>query len=168
MMTTVRSSLIASTVAVLSVLALGSTSAPARAESATIVSVAQKQAELSTFTQLVQQAGLSDTLAQGAFTVFAPSDEAFKAVPAATLDKLGKDPELLKSVLTFHVVPGKTEAAAVTGSAAVATVNGAKLNLSKAGDFVTVEDGMVIKADVQAGASVIHVVDRVLMPPVKK
>ena len=168
MMTTARSSLIASTFAVLSLMAVGCASTTAQAESAHVVSVAQQQAELSTFTKLVQQAGLTETLAQGSFTVFAPSDDAFKAVPAATLDKLSKDPELLKSVLTFHVVPGKTEAAAVTGSAAVATVNGAKINLSKAGDFVTVEDGMVIKADVQAGQSVIHVVDRVLMPPVKK
>ena len=104
----------------------------------------------------------------GIYTVFAPTDDAFKAVPAATLDKLGKDQDLLKSVLTFHLVQGKTESAAVTGAASVATLNGAKLNLAKAGDFVTVDDGMVVTADVKAGDSVIHIVDRVLMPPVKK
>lgn len=168
MMTTLRTSLIASTFAALGLMAAGSTLNLAHAQPANVVAVAQQTPNLSTFTKLVQQAGLADTLSQGSYTVFAPTDDAFKAVPAATLDKLGKDQDLLKSVLTFHVVQGKTESAAVTGAASVATLNGAKLNLAKAGDFVTVDDGMVVTADVKAGDSVIHIVDRVLMPPVKK
>jgi len=113
-------------------------------------------AELSTFSKLVQQAGLSETLDTSEVTVLAPTDAAFKEVPAATLDKLAKDPALLKSVLNYHVLPGKVTAASVTGASQVATLNGAKINLSKAGDFLVADEGLV------------QVIDRVLMPPVKK
>ena len=123
---------------------------------------------LSTLNGLVAQAGLTDTLrGTGPFTVFAPSNEAFKAVPANTLDALGKDPVALKAVLTYHVLPVKAMAADVKNGKAK-TVNGAELELSKAGDFVTVENAMVSKADIIASNGVVHVVDTVLMPPVKK
>jgi uncharacterized surface protein with fasciclin (FAS1) repeats len=125
-------------------------------------------AELSTFSKLVQQAGLSETLDTSEVTVLAPTDAAFKEVPAATLDKLAKDPALLKSVLTYHVLPGKVTAASVTGASQVATLNGAKINLSKAGDFLVADEGMVTTADVPAGKGLVQVIDRVLMPPVKK
>ncbi|HEX5372838.1 MAG TPA: fasciclin domain-containing protein [Aquabacterium sp.] len=134
----------------------------------TVVSAAAQMSELSTFYRLVQQAGLSSALEAPNVTVFAPTDEAFKAVPAATMDKLSKDPELLKSVLSFHVLPGNLKASAIDGSAQPTSLQGGKLNISKAGDFVTVEDALVIKADIQAGNSVIHEIDRVLMPAVKK
>ena len=115
--------------------------------------------------KLVAQAGLSDTLkAQGPFTVFAPSDEAFKAVPAKTLEEIAKDPARLKAVLTYHVVAGKTNAADIKNMA-VKSVNGADLALSKAGDFVTVEDAAVQTADIAATNGVVHIVDRVLIPP---
>ncbi|MEY2840037.1 MAG: hypothetical protein RJB60_2336 [Pseudomonadota bacterium] len=125
-------------------------------------------AELSTFSKLVQQAGLSETLDTSEVTVLAPTDAAFKEVPAATLDKLAKDPALLKSVLNYHVLPGKVTAASVTGASQVATLNGAKINLSKAGDFLVADEGMVTTADVPAGKGLVQVIDRVLMPPVKK
>lgn len=133
----------------------------------TVVSVAVQSPELSTFSRLVKQAGLDSTLSSGAFTVFAPSDDAFKAVPADKLDALAKDPEQLKALLTYHVLSGKTAASAVAENSTPATVNGAKLALSRAGDFVTVDDAMVTKADVAAGDSVVHVIDRVLTPPKK-
>ncbi len=97
-------------------------------------------------------------------TVFAPSDEAFKAVPAKTLAELGSNKELLKSVLTYHVLPGKVSAADVKNGNAK-TVQGANLALSKAGTFVTVEDALVTQADVGATNGVIHIIDKVLMPP---
>ena len=134
----------------------------------TISSVSAQTPELSTFAKLISQAGLNDSLDNSDVTVFAPTNEAFQAVPAATLDKLAKDPELLKSVLTYHVLPGRIQAASVDGSSQVVTLNGAKLNLSKAGDVVVVDEAMVTTADVAAGKGLIHVVDRVLMPPVKK
>ena len=121
--------------------------------------------DLSTLSGLVVKAGLTDTLkGTGPFTVFAPTNAAFAKVPAKSMDDLGKDPARLRAVLTYHVVPGKVMAADVKNSNAK-TVNGANLALSKAGDFVTVEDGMVQTADVQATNGVVHVIDSVLIPP---
>lgn len=135
---------------------------------ATVVAAANATPELSTFSKLIQQAGLQDTLqGNGPVTVFAPSDEAFKALPAATLDKLAKDPAQLKAVLGYHVVPGLVKSGDIDGSKPLTTSTGAKMNVAKAGDFVTVDDGLVTKADLPAGNGVIHVIDRVLTPPKK-
>ena len=123
--------------------------------------------ELSTLSSLVVKAGLTETLkGTGPFTVFAPTNAAFAKVPAKTMDDLAKDPEKLKAVLTYHVVPGKVMAGDVKNGN-VKTVNGANLALSKAGDFVTVEDGMVQKADVVATNGVVHIVDSVFIPPAR-
>ncbi|OYT93042.1 MAG: fasciclin [Burkholderiales bacterium PBB3] len=124
---------------------------------------------LSTLNGLVQSAGLTETLkGTGPFTVFAPTNDAFKAVPAKTMEALGKDPVALKGVLTYHVLPGTTLAANVKNGK-VKTVNGAELELNKAGDFVTVgESAIVTKANVTASNGVVHVVDAVLLPPAKK
>jgi len=122
---------------------------------------------LSTLNTLVIQAGLTNTLKSGGpFTVFAPTNEAFKAVPSAAMADLAKHPEKLKEVLTYHVVPGKTMAADVKNSNAK-TVNGANVALSKAGDFVTIESAAVVTPDLVATNGVIHTVDTVLMPPKK-
>lgn len=121
--------------------------------------------DLSTLGSLVAKAGLTDTLkGTGPFTIFAPTNEAFKAVPAKTMDELAHDPAKLKAVLAYHVVPVKVMAAEVKNGHAK-TVQGANLNLSRAGEFVTVEDAMVQKADIVASNGVVHTVDRVLMPP---
>lgn len=124
---------------------------------------------LSTLNSLVQSAGLTETLkAAGPFTVFAPTNDAFKAVPAKTMEALGKDPAALKGVLTYHVVPAKAMAASVKNGK-VKTVNGADIELSKAGSFVTVgENAMVTKADIAATNGVVHVIDAVLLPPPAK
>jgi len=136
---------------------------------ASVAATAAQTAELSTFYKLVQQAGLSATLeASGPITVFAPTDEAFKAVPAAALDKLSKDPELLKSVLSYHLVSGAIKSASIRENTTLTTLNGAQMAASKAGDFVTVDEGLVTKADVPASNGVVHIIDRVLMPAVKK
>lgn len=136
---------------------------------ATVQSVVGNTAELSTFNKLVATAGLSDVLSgSNPVTVFAPSDEAFKAVPAATLDKLAKDPAALKALLQHHILAGNVPSAAIqVGSAPVATLAGSKLAVSKAGDFVTVEEALVVKADLTASNGVVHVIDRVLTPPKK-
>lgn len=123
--------------------------------------------QLSTLSGLVAKAGLTDTLKTGGpFTVFAPSNEAFAKVPAKTMDELGKNPDRLKAVLTYHVLSGKVMAAEVKNSS-VKTVNGANLAVSKAGEFVTVEDGMVQKADISATNGVVHIIDSVLIPPAR-
>lgn len=124
---------------------------------------------LSTLSSLVQSAGLTETLkGPGPFTVLAPTNAAFQAVPAKTLEALAKDPAALKGVLTYHVIPGKTLAADVK-SGKVKTVNGAELELNKAGDYVTVGDSAIVtKADIAASNGVVHVIDAVLLPPAKK
>lgn len=123
---------------------------------------------LSTLNALVMSAGLSDTLkGMGPFTVFAPSNDAFKDVPAKTMDELAKNPAKLKEVLTYHVLAGKSMASDVKNSKAK-TVNGAEVELSKAGDMVTIESAVVTKADVVASNGVVHIIDTVLMPPAKK
>ncbi len=132
---------------------------------ATITDTAARTPSLSTLNKLVNDAGLAETLrAAGPYTVFAPSDEAFKAVPAATLQALANDKDLLKSVLTFHVLPGKVSGADVKNGSAK-TVQGANVALSKSGGFITIEDAVVTQADVAASNGVVHVIDRVLMPP---
>jgi len=132
---------------------------------ATIADTAARTPELSTLNRLIIDAGLAETLrGPGPFTVFAPSDEAFKAVPAKTLAELSADKALLKAVLTYHVLQGKTMAGDVKNGN-TKTVHGANLALAKAGLVVTVEDAIVTRPDVAATNGVVHVIDRVLMPP---
>ncbi len=124
--------------------------------------------QLSTLNKLLGDAGLTETLKQeGPYTVFAPTDDAFKAVPAKTLEALSKDKALLISVLTYHVVPGKVTSAEVKNGP-VTTVQGAPVSLYRSGSFVTVENAVVTTADVDASNGVVHIVDQVLIPPVKK
>lgn len=122
---------------------------------------------LSTFSALIVKVGLSETLKSGGpYTVFAPTNEAFKAVPAATMDDLSQHPEKLKAVLSYHIADGKMMAAEIKNGHAL-TLNGAKISVYKAGDFVTVENAAVVVADLEATNGVIHTVDTVLMPPKK-
>jgi uncharacterized surface protein with fasciclin (FAS1) repeats len=131
----------------------------------TITDTAARTPQLSTLNKLITDAGLAETLrGAGPYTVFAPTDEAFKAVPAKTMAELAADKTLLVSVLTFHVLPGKVMAADVkTGN--VKSVQGANVAVSKAGTFVTVEDAVVQQADVPATNGVVHIIDKVLIPP---
>ncbi len=135
------------------------------------VSVADTLAQtpsLSTLHGLVVKAGLNDTFkGPGPFTVFAPNNEAFKAVPRKTLDELAANPARLKAVLTYHVLPAQVMAAEVKNGP-VKSVQGTNLTLSRAGAYLTVEDAMVVATDVKASNGIVHIVDRVLMPPVSK
>ena len=132
---------------------------------ATIAGTAARTPQLSTLNKLIADAGLTETLSgPGPYTLFAPSNEAFKAVPAKTLADLASDKQLLKSVLTYHVVPGRITSADAKNSS-VKSVQGANLAVSKAGSFVTVEDALVQTADVGATNGVVHVIDKVLIPP---
>ena len=143
----------------------GCATAPA---SVTVADVIAANPQLSTLNGLISKAGLVDTLkGAGPFTVFAPDNAAFAKVPAKTMDALGADPARLKSVLTFHVVTGKTLAADVKNGS-VKTVQGADLELSKAGSFVAVEDAVMQTADLLATNGVVHVIDAVLIPSAPK
>lgn len=157
-----RTSLLAGTVALALMAGCATTGTPA-----TVADATARNPQLTTLNKLITDAGLTDTLkGPGPFTVFAPSDEAFKAVPAKTLAELSTDKAKLKEVLSYHVLPGKVGAADVRNGNAK-TVQGANLALGKAGGYVTVEDAMVTQADLGAANGVVHVIDRVLMPPKK-
>ena len=158
-----RSWLIATTAAaMLAVTGCATTPAPT-----TIADTAARTPQLSTFNQLIIDAGLADSLrAGGPYTVFAPSDEAFKALPERTLADLKQNKEQLKAVVNYHVLPAKMMAADVTNTNAK-TVQGANVALARAGSFVTVEDAVVTQPDVAATNGVVHVIDRVLVPPKK-
>ena len=156
-----RSSLIALTASLL-LAACATTPAPAP-----LADALAREPQLSTFNRLVAQAGLTQELrTAGPLTVFVPSDEAFKAVPAKTMDALAADPALLKAVLSHHILDGRVTAADIKPGTAK-TRQGATLALAKAGSVVTVDDAVVQQADLPATNGVAHVVDRVLMPPKK-
>ena len=139
-----------------------------------IVDTAIAAGDFTTLVAAVQAAGLEETLrGEGPFTVFAPTDEAFAALPAGTLDALLADPTgQLTDILTYHVVPGAVLAADVVGldGQAVTTVNGATLTVGVADDgTVTLTDAAgnevtVVATDVEASNGVIHVIDGVLLP----
>ncbi|MFG6457903.1 fasciclin domain-containing protein [Roseateles sp. BYS96W] len=123
--------------------------------------------QLTTFNRLAAESGLAEELrAAGPLTIFVPSDDAFKAVPSKTMEALAADPAQLKAVLGYHVIDGRVIAADVKPGA-TKTHQGASLALAKAGSFVTVDDAVVQRADIEASNGVAHVVDRVLMPPKK-
>ena len=134
---------------------------------APIADTAARKPQLSTLNRLIAEAGLAETLrAGGPYTMFAPSDEAFKSLPPGALDTLSKDKEKLKAVLSYHVLPTRLAAADVHNGNAK-TLQGADVALSKAGTFVTVEDAVVTEPDMVASNGVVHVIDRVLTPPKK-
>ena len=156
-----RSTLLALTAASL-LAACATTPAPAP-----LADTLAREPQLSTFNRLAAQAGLTEELrAAGPITVFAPSDEAFKAVPAKTMEALAADRAQLKAVLSYHIIDGRTTAADVKQGSAKSR-QGSTLALAKAGSFVTVDDAVVQQADIIATNGVAHVVDRVLMPPKK-
>ena len=137
------------------------------AQSQTIVATAIANGSFDTLVAAVKAAGLVDTLnAAGPYTVFAPTDEAFTALPAGVLDKLllPKNKAVLAKILTYHVVAGSVPASAVrTGPAP--SVEGSSLNLTASDGKVTVNGANVVQADVATSNGVIHVIDKVLLPP---
>ncbi|MBT9254268.1 fasciclin domain-containing protein [Phycicoccus sp. MAQZ13P-2] len=143
------------------------------AASADIVDTAVAAGNFTTLATALEAAGLVETLkGEGPYTVFAPTDEAFTALPAGTLDDLLADPQgALTDVLTYHVVPGKVMAAdvATMDGQEVETVNGDTLTVGVDGDTVTLTDTSggevtVTQTDIEATNGVIHVIDGVLVP----
>ena len=143
-----------------------SASEPAMTEEpGTIVEVAASNPDFETLVAAVTAAGLAETLSgEGPFTVFAPTDEAFEALPAGVLDALllPENKDALTSILTYHVVAGEVMAADVTAGD-VETVEGSTFTITTDGG-VKVNDANVIATDVDASNGVIHVLDAVLVP----
>lgn len=134
---------------------------------ADIVDTAVAAGSFSTLVAAVQAAGLVETLkGDGPFTVFAPTDEAFAALPAGTVESLlqPENREQLIAVLTYHVVPGKVTAADVAKLSDATTVNGAAVSISSSYGKVKVDGANVVQADVMASNGVIHVIDQVILP----
>lgn len=137
------------------------------AKAADIVDTAIAAGQFSTLVAAVQAAGLVETLkGEGPFTVFAPTDEAFAALPAGTVEDLLKpeNRDQLIAVLTYHVVPGKVMAADIAGkSLQVASVQGSNLSID-AMDGVKIDNANVVMADIETSNGVIHVIDAVVLP----
>jgi len=132
-----------------------------------IVDTAVGAGSFNTLVAAVKTAGLVDTLkGKGPFTVFAPTDDAFKKLPPGTLDDLLKpeNKEKLKGILTYHVVSGKVMAKDVTKIKSAKTVNGQSLTITVKDKDVMVDNAKVIKTDIACSNGVIHVIDTVVLP----
>ncbi|WP_419909032.1 fasciclin domain-containing protein [Hoeflea sp.] len=144
-------------------LALGTVAAKA----ADIVDTAVSAGNFNTLVAAVQAAGLVDTLkGEGPFTVFAPTDEAFAALPAGTVEDLLKpeNKDQLVAVLTYHVIPGKVMSGDIAGKKmGVKTVQGSEIQVD-ATDGVKVDAASVVTADIETSNGVIHVIDQVVLP----
>ena len=154
------------TALVAATLAFGATDAEAQ-ESNNIVETAIAAGSFNTLVAAVQAADLVETLASGGpFTVFAPTDEAFAAIPEADLQALLADKEALTQVLLYHVVAGKVPASAVMGITSAETVQGSSVKVKITADGkVMVDDATVVATDVEASNGIIHVIDKVILPP---
>ncbi|MFK7955475.1 MAG: fasciclin domain-containing protein [Lysobacterales bacterium] len=133
-----------------------------------IVDTAVAAGQFNTLAQALTAAGLVDVLkGDGPFTVFAPTDAAFAALPAGTVENLLKPENLdqLKAVLTYHVVAGKVMAADVVGLSEAATVQGSNVDITVEGSSVKVNQANVTATDIGASNGVIHVIDAVILPP---
>ena len=137
------------------------------AKAADIVDTAVEAGSFNTLVAAVQAAGLVDTLkGEGPFTVFAPTDEAFAALPAGTVEDLLKpeNKDKLVSILTYHVVPGKIMSTDLSDDMMAKTVEGAEIKVDL-DNGVMINDASVVTADIEADNGVIHVIDKVIMPP---
>ncbi|MGB2758162.1 MAG: fasciclin domain-containing protein [Acidimicrobiia bacterium] len=139
-------------------------------EPGTIIDVATEAGSFATLLQAAEAAGLTETLTgEGPFTIFAPTDEAFAALPAGTLDSLLADKEALKNVLLYHVVQGdEIEAADVVELTSADMANGDTIAIKVVdGKVVLNDDVNVVTTDIAASNGVIHVIDKVLVPAAK-
>jgi uncharacterized surface protein with fasciclin (FAS1) repeats len=153
----------------MAVVAFGDGDSPApqaaKAPKKNIVETAVGAGKFDTLVSLVQSAGLAETLSgKGPYTVFAPTDKAFKKVPAETLEALGNDRKALRRVLLYHVAEGRYPAARVASKRSIATLAGPRLDVEVRKDVVRVGGARVVTPDVRTSNGVIHAINRVLIP----
>lgn len=130
----------------------------------TIVDIAVEDGRFTTLVAAVTAADLAETLSgEGPFTVFAPTDDAFAALPEGTVEGLLEDIPTLTSILTYHVVPGAVMSGDLSDGMMPETVNGQTVSIG-VGDGVTVDGANVVLADIEASNGVIHVIDSVILP----
>ena len=131
-----------------------------------IVSLAVQTDILSTLVAAVQAADLVEVLqSEGPFTVFAPTNEAFAALPEGTVESLllEENRDMLIAILTYHVVPGKVMSTDLSDGMSAETVQGGNVTIG-VGDGVTVNGANVVMADVEASNGVVHIIDAVILP----
>jgi len=140
----------------------------AKSVSKDIVTTAVDAGVFKTLATALTKAGLVETLqGKGPFTVFAPTDEAFAKLPKETLEGLLKDKDALKKILLYHVVSGKVKSGDVVKLTEATTVEGSKVQIKVKDGKVMINDAKVTTADVEASNGVIHIIDKVILPPVK-
>ncbi len=134
-----------------------------------IVETAIAAGNFTTLVAAIQAAGLVEALSgEGPFTVFAPTDAAFAALPAGTVEGLLADKEKLTAVLTYHVVPGIVMAEEVVELNKAETLQGESVKIKVKKGVVTIDDATVVTTDIMTSNGVIHVIDAVLLPKMNK
>jgi len=163
-----RTLLVLASIAAAAVSLVGSASAKPAAQTQNITKTAASLPQFSTLVSLLKQAKLASALtARGPYTVFAPTNAAFKRLPLATLAAVKSDPALLKKVLLYHVVKGDVRAAQVVklDGKSARTLEGQRVSIDVRGGSVFLNNTVrVTKTDVLATNGVIHVIDKVLVP----
>ena len=135
-------------------------------EMKSIVQIAMDDGRFTTLVAALKAADLVDTLnGEGPYTVFAPTDDAFSKLPDGTVDALLGDIPTLRGILLYHVVPGSVEASQVAKLDSADTASGQMVRIKVDGGKVMINDAQVIITDIKASNGVIHVIDRVILPP---
>ncbi len=130
-----------------------------------ILEVAAGAGQFTTLLTAIEQAGLSDALAgEGPFTVFAPTDEAFGAIPEDDLAAILADQDTLTAILTYHVVEGAVTSAAVVELDSATTLQGSDITITVGEGGVQVDEANVVTVDIEASNGIIHVIDAVITP----
>lgn len=137
---------------------------PAPAACMTIAQIVATDPNFSTLATALEAAGLTNTLKSGSYTVFAPTNAAFAKLPSDTLAMALNDTDLLRSILLYHVVPGKVSAKQVMGMTSGMTAQGGSFLVTMSGSKVMIDNATVTKADMIACNGIVHVIDTVLMP----
>ncbi len=167
-MNRIRTTLALLVVTAFAVAAVASTASAGPRAKADIVGTAVAAGQFTTLAKLLTDAGLVGTLQKaGPYTVFAPTDAAFQKLPKQTLNALLRDKAKLKAVLLYHVVAGKVTAKDVVKLSSAKTVGGKSVGIRVAGGNVFVNGAKVTSPDVMATNGVIHVINRVLIPPAR-
>jgi uncharacterized surface protein with fasciclin (FAS1) repeats len=141
----------------------------AAADLVDIVDTAVRAGDFTTLVQALQLAGLEETLrGTGPFTVFAPTNAAFSALPSGTMATLLANPlGQLQQILLYHVIAGEVLAEDVTDGLVATTLQGSDVSFTVEGSTVTINDANITATDIRAANGVIHLIDRVLLPPTK-
>ena len=156
--------MIRKTLVATSFLALTASPVLAHNHGQTIVDIAVENGNFTTLVAAVEAAGLAETLSgDGPFTVFAPTDDAFAALPEGTVEALLDDIDTLTGILTYHVVPGAVMSGDLSDGMMAETVNGQSVTFTVR-ETVLVDGATVVMPDIEASNGVIHVIDAVILP----